>query len=332
MHAFQHASENSIVLSPGERDRLASFLAAHAFDPYTTPDRMEDFLAKSILVTQALPARCLEALERFRTHGNRDGALLIRGLPVVDSRLGPTPSHWSREAQRKTSYETELCLVGCACPLGEVYSFLSQHGGNLIQNIVPVACDSHAQVGTSSRVFLEWHVEDAFSDLRADFLGLLCLRSDPEAITSFASIRHVDIPEPHQSVLFEERFLVGVDGAHGGSGERRAWAPAAVLHGDRKDPMLRLDLVFMKPRENDPEAAAAFDALVSSLKREARAIVLEPGDLLFMDNRRVIHARSAYTPQGDGNARWLQRVIITADLRRLAGARRRGLRVLDVLG
>ena len=283
MHAFQHTDDNSMVLSPGERDRLASFLAAHAFDPYASRDRMEDFLAESVLVTQALPARCLKALKRFRSHGSRDGALLIRGLPIAEPRLGPTPSHWSIEAQKKTSYEAEMCLVGCASPLGEVFSFLSQHGGNLIQNIVPVAGDSHAQVGTSSRVFLEWHVEDAFSDLRADYLGLLCLRSDPEAITSFASIRRLDIPEPHRSVLFEERFLIGVDGAHG------RWA-------------------------------------------EARALVLEPGDLLFLDNRRVIHARSAFTPRGDGTDRWLQRALITADLRKMSGARRRGLRVLDVLG
>lgn len=332
MHAFQHTNDNSMELSPGERDRLASFLAAHAFDPYASRDRMEDFLAESVLVTQALPARCLKALKRFRSHGNRDGALLIRGLPIAEPRLGPTPSHWSIEAQKKTSYEAEMCLVGCASPLGEVFSFLSQHGGNLIQNIVPVAGDSHAQVGTSSRVFLEWHVEDAFSDMRADYLGLLCLRSDPEAITSFTSIRRLDIPEPHRSVLFEERFLVGVDGAHGRWAEGRAWSPGAVLHGDREDPLLRLDLVFMKPREDDPEAAAAFSAIAPSLEREARAIVLEPGDLLFLDNRRVIHARSAFTPRGDGTDRWLQRVLITADLRKMSGARRRGLRVLDVLG
>jgi hypothetical protein len=224
-----------------------------------------------------------------------------------------------------------MCLVGCASALGEVYSFRSQHGGNLIQNIVPVPGDSYAQVGTGSRVFLEWHVEDAFSDLRADFLGLLCLRADPEAITSFASIRSLEIPEPHRSVLFEERFLIGVDGAHVRCGERRAWSPGAVLHGDHRDPMLRFDLLFMKPRENDPEAAAAFDYLAAGLRSEARAHTLEPGDLLFLDNRRVIHARSAFTPRGDGADRWLQRVIITADLRKLAGAPRRGLRILDVL-
>jgi Fe(II)/alpha-ketoglutarate-dependent arginine beta-hydroxylase len=319
------------MLSPAEGERLAAFLAAHARNPYAAPQDMEDFIAESILVTQALPARCLAALKRFRTHGNRDGALLIRGLPIHDGHLGPTPPHWSLEAQRKSSYETELCLLGCASTLGEAYSFLSQHGGNLIQNIVPVPGDSHEQVGTSSRVFLEWHVEDAFSELRADFLGLLCLRANPEAITSFASVRRVSIPEPHRSVLFEERFLIGVDGAHVTPGERCAWSPGAVLHGDRDDPLLRLDLVFMKPREGDAEAAAAFDTLAASLKREARALVLEPGDLLFLDNRRVIHARSPFTPRGDGTDRWLQRVILTTDLRKLSGVRRRGLRVLDVL-
>ncbi len=332
MQTFQPTPDNSVLLSPEEGERLAAFLAAHARDPYTTRESMEDFLTESILVTQLLPARCLKALQRFRSHGNPDGALLIRGLPIHDGRLGPTPAHWSLEAQRKSSYETELCLAGCASPLGEVYSFLSQHGGNLIQNIVPVPGDSHEQVGTSSRVFLEWHVEDAFSELRADFVGLLCLRSNPEALTAFASVRRVDIPEPHRSVLFEERFLIGVDGAHGTPGERGAWSPGAILHGDRHDPLLRLDLVFMKPQEGDAEAAAAFDILATSLKREARALVLEPGDLLFLDNRRVIHARSAFTPRGDGTDRWLQRVILTSDLRKLSGVRRRGLRVLDVLG
>jgi len=41
---------------------------------------------------------------------------------------------------------------------------------------------------------------------------------------------------------------------------------------------------------------------------------LEPGDLLIINNRKVMHGRSEFIPRYDGQDRWLQRVYVTNDL------------------
>ena len=43
------------------------------------------------------------------------------------------------------------------------------------------------------------------------------------------------------------------------------------------------------------------------------AIKLKPGDLLLIDNRRVLHSRNAFQAHYDGYDRWLQRIYLLAD-------------------
>ena len=43
-------------------------------------------------------------------------------------------------------------------------------------------------------------------------------------------------------------------------------------------------------------------------------IVLEPGDLLVVDNDRVVHGRTSFAARFDGTDRWLQRAFVVADL------------------
>src|SRR5579863_3884367 len=80
--------------------RLREFLSGRAFDPYGSAASLERFIASSALLIQHLPPPVLAALMRFRSQGNRSGALLLRGLVFDDAAFGPTPSHWSLERQR----------------------------------------------------------------------------------------------------------------------------------------------------------------------------------------------------------------------------------------
>ena len=51
-----------------------------------------------------------------------------------------------------------MYLVGMASILGEVFSLSAQHEGNIIQNIVPIESDANEQMGTGSKVFLEFGI------------------------------------------------------------------------------------------------------------------------------------------------------------------------------
>jgi len=46
-------------------------------------------------------------------------------------------------------------------------------------------------------------------------------------------------------------------------------------------------------------------------------VVLRPGDVAFLDNYRVVHGREPFTPRYDGHDRWLKRVNLIRDIRRV---------------
>jgi len=319
-----------VTISEEQALRLREYSRRNAFDPFSSDSYFERFVTRSFLLSKILSDEVIEALLQLRRHDNDDGVVVIRGLSIDDDRIGPTPSHWSAQAQNKKYFETEMYLVGLASILGEVFSFSSQHDGNIVQNIVPLQSDAYEQVGTGSQVFLEWHTEDAFHRLRADFIGLLCLRSDPSAATTFSSIKRINIPDNIKRHLFEKKYLAGIDKAHGGSGRPEDGILIDVLSGRFDDPFIRLDTSCIRAKEDELEAQEALTYLISQIPYSAHQIVLQKGDLLFLDNYRVVHGRTAFRPKFDGADRWLQRVSITSDLRKLRLARMERQRVIKM--
>ena len=327
---FRPLSDDSVFsLDGAETESLWAVLRAKAFSPYSGNGALERFLVEAATIVQALPAELIRTLVRFRTYGSPDEAIVVRGLLPPHAEYGPTPAHWSLQAQNKRSFESELCLAGVTTLLGDLFSFNSEHHGNLIQNVVPQEADPFAQTTYGSATFLDWHVEHAFADVRSDYTALLCLRGHPEAATTIAPIRAIPLDEPHRRLLFEARYLVAPDDeqecgvvAHG---------PVAVLTGSPEDPFIRLDPLFMRPSDpDDGEAAAALRHIVERIPIGARQHVLVPGDLLVFDNRRVVHGRTAFRPRFDGTDRWLQKGFISCSLRRML-VRSRNSRVIDPL-
>jgi alpha-ketoglutarate-dependent taurine dioxygenase len=45
-------------------------------------------------------------------------------------------------------------------------------------------------------------------------------------------------------------------------------------------------------------------------------VILQPGDIYFIDNFRAVHGRKPFKANYDGNDRWLKRINITRDLRK----------------
>lgn len=61
--------------------------------------------------------------------------------------------------------------------------------------------------------------------------------------------------------------------------------------------------------------ATALTTLASALDGAAIAHVLEPGELLIDDNRRVVHGRTSFPPRYDGTDRWRMRRMVCASQR-----------------
>ncbi|MCB0981525.1 MAG: TauD/TfdA family dioxygenase, partial [Ilumatobacter sp.] len=193
--------------------------------------------------------------------------------------------------------------------------------GDLVQNLVPTRAGADRQVSTSSRVDLMFHTEAAFHPHRPRYLLLLCLRGDPQAVTTLSSVHEVLplLPAPVVGVLFQPRFRTAVDESYL-HGRTNTLGPAMpFLSGDRARPSMVFDEDLMVG--TDTEAEAALHVLGDAVRAHHIGVALEAGDLLVVDNHVAVHGRTAYTPRFDGTDRWLQRAMVVPDLAPSAGDR-----------
>lgn len=272
------------------------------------------------LVT-TFPPGLVRVLHRYAGHGSTHNTLLVRDLlpDLVD--LPPSPGTTTPPALGPVVDAAGLTLLGVLSLLGEPFTFASLYEGRLVQHVTPVRGREDAQTSEGSDTVLAWHVEDAFTEQRCDFFGLLCLRGQPAAHTLVASVRSLDLPGEVEQVLREPRFVIEPDIAHGA--DLAPDLPAvAVLSGPPGDPELCFDAVYQRPADPaDADAAAALKVLAGAVDAAAVAHVLEPGELLIADNRRVVHGRTVFRPRYDGTDRWLLRTMVCASKR---AHRRRG--------
>ncbi len=274
----------------------------------------EQLVMEAGRAVRSLPATAFNAIADFGTDAGRAGALLLRGAPIGTLPATPaTPLAASHSGKDMTS---EFTLLTVARALGQPVGYLPEHGGDLVQNIVPVQSAQSRQVSTSSRVELMFHTEAAFHPHRPRYLILLCLRSDPGASTTLSSIREV-IPFLESTtleVLFQPRFRTRPDESYrsnpGFTGE--LGAPTSILSGHRESPTLVFDADLMVG--TDSEADEALRSLAHVVSAHQTSVVLESGDLLIIDNTVAVHGRSPFTPRFDGTDRWLQRSFVVADL------------------
>lgn len=303
---------------------------------------LEANLDKVSLTAQRFPEALRAALLDFRNE-EPAAALIVRGFDVADFAIGPTPPSW-RDSAQQGSTDRQVGYFACVASLvGELIGWATKQDGRLVHDIVPVAGDEDQQLGSGSSMALTWHTEDGFHPLRADYLGLFCLKNPDLVGTTFATLEADDLPFSVTSVLRQERFEVLPDGSHFQAVSESVRAllgdellargrerlqrlldqppPRAILFGNPDAPYLCLDQHFARPVQGDHEAAEAFEVAVDHVTSRLTPLVLEPGDVCFIDNYRAVHGRESFTARFDGTDRWFKRVNIARDLRPSRGVR-----------
>jgi Fe(II)/alpha-ketoglutarate-dependent arginine beta-hydroxylase len=330
---------NRFALSGPERQQIKSLLQSIA----TRYGSAEDphFLREVSLLAQELPQRLRAFFNDFRLL-EPAGACVLAGYEIDFDKIGHTPKHWKLRAHVSPTHEEEIFLVLCGSLMGDVFGWATQQAGFLIHDVLPIKGQENEQLGTSSDEPLWWHTEDAFHSYRGDYLALMCLRNPDHVATTIATIDSINLEPAHRDILFQPRFTIRPDESHleknkAGtlpdgdhylqSAYRRILemntqpAKLAVLYGDPAAPYCRIDPYFMDPLHDDQEAQRALDALIASLEWNLMGVVLEPGEILFIDNYRTVHGRKPFKARYDGNDRWLKRINITRDLRKSRDAR-----------
>ncbi|MFB9905657.1 guanitoxin biosynthesis L-enduracididine beta-hydroxylase GntD [Allokutzneria oryzae] len=296
-----------------------------------------EFHRNSRTYAEELPRRVRAALHRFRA-SEADSTFVISGLPVDDERVGPTPPEWrnNREPSRTLVHDVAFFLM--ASLLGDPIAWATQQDGRIMHDVFPMKAHENEQIGWGSAQLLTWHTEDAFHPLRTDYLGLMCLRNHEQVETTVADVADLDLDEHTREVLSRERFHLVPDNAHrpqnnGGlvqtgkaaelldRSQRRVDKamsdpePVAILFGDPDFPYLRIDPEYMLTPE-DPEERKALDVISSAIDAAMGGVVLQPGDIIFVDNYRAVHGRKPFKARFDGTDRWLRRLNVARDLRK----------------
>jgi alpha-ketoglutarate-dependent taurine dioxygenase len=267
-----------------------------------------------------LPEVILEALHAYKYSEDNFGVLLIRGFGIDDEKIGKTPVELVCNRNNPRTLEEDIFLALCSSVLGDLVGWRFQRNGDIINDIIPLKGHEHLQAGTSSAAALQWHVEEAFHDYRADNLALLCMRNPAHIETTFASVACLRLEEDVRDILFQPRYRFNPYGdfVHGFGG-RDGYAP--VLFGDYYNPYVRIDPADMQAGSGDTAAAEALEVIIKAFNACLRPVVLRKGDICFVDNYRVVHGRNSFTPRFDGYDRWLKRVNIVRDLRKSRDAR-----------
>jgi L-asparagine oxygenase len=174
------------------------------------------------------------------------------------------------------------------------------------QDIVPIKSNSSLQTSSSSENPLEIHTEQAFSEDRPNYLCLACLRGDPNAITYLLSLETLlkNLTPKEIDCLKSKEWLCRVDISFVRGGAKDTLrGPMAILQDDGTKLVFDQDLMMgMTQRADD-----LIDRIVEIYEQHKTGIVLESGDVLVIDNRKMVHGRSKFTPRYDGTDRFLIR-------------------------
>ncbi|MEV0116593.1 TauD/TfdA family dioxygenase [Streptomyces sp. NPDC050844] len=196
----------SLALTDPERrefDAVARQLAT------TTPELIDDakWVAAARELSAHLPPRLRQVVRAYRHDPGEDGTLVLRNLPVDPEVLPATPTV-PESVEREATVPAAVAVL-IAAELGEIAAHRNEKSGALVQNVVPVPGREASQSNAGSTP-LELHVENAFHQHRPDFVGLLCLRGDPDnaagtLVSSFRRPLRLLAPATRE-VLHQERF------------------------------------------------------------------------------------------------------------------------------
>ncbi|MPY42418.1 oxygenase [Streptomyces phyllanthi] len=253
-----------------------------------------------------VPVAVRDGLLNFAEGGSREGYILLRGL--VTGELPATPDRHGAQVLERHGTSGTLMLV--ADLVGSLIGYQDEKNGALIHEVHPVKGEE-TRIENSGSVAFDFHTENVHHPLRPDFLGLLCLRQDHDGVaaTRVASVREAQdlLTGEQQEVLRDARYnsAYPTSFSRNIAGPRPTAGPHPVLFG--RDPDLFMRFNSHNTTAPDPEGAEALRALSAALESVCKDVVLEPGDLVLVDNHIAAHGRSSFTPRYDGEDRWLRR-------------------------
>lgn len=232
--------------------------------------------------------------------GSLDTVLIWRDMDI-DSPLPSTPS--------VGKYEQETCPISekTILSIGEQYgfrpmSYANEKDGAIVHQIIPVRGREVSYSNEGSCQF-PFHVEVPHDPNGPDYVALLCLKGQPNAVTEWVSMESIMgiLSSRSRAALSREEFKLN-EGVSFGTNK---YHNVSVVRPDR----FVLDLAEMTGTTRSAVDALEEIKMIIHLKPSlVESHILMPGDMILMNNRKVVHGRRGFPVNYDGNHRWLQRV------------------------
>jgi Fe(II)/alpha-ketoglutarate-dependent arginine beta-hydroxylase len=334
---------SNIILSADEQSSINLLLKQLSAQYNSVED--DNFLKDVGIYAHELPRRVRTLLNDFKVLEQPSGIAMISGFQVDQDKIGATPAHWKLKHNSFRTREEEMLLILFGSLLGDVLGWSTQQAGHVVHDVLPIQGHEHEQLGSSSEELLTWHNEDAFHPYRCDYLGMMCLRNPDEVATMVACLDSIDLSGIKVEKLFEACFTIRPDESHleknksdiqqlpdemaemlesayrRVEGMNRVPEKIPVLFGHPTSPYVRIDPYFMDNLKDDPASQSELTKLIDCIDANITDLILHAGDIVFIDNFRVVHGRRPFKAKFDGRDRWLKRITLTRDLRKSRNAR-----------
>ena len=210
--------------------------------------------------------------------------------------------------------EATRLLLKFGALYGHPVGYKQEQSGRLIQHVLPNPKTEFSQISSSSKTVLKLHTETAFHPYKPDIIILMCLRGDPNAPTTYASFPEIiaDLDVHTMYELMRPQFYIQPDPSFKKGNESFAEWLVPIIECRHREWRFCFDEDLM--RGKSPVAESALGVLRETVAKHTKEIVLEAGDVLILDNHRVVHGRKPFQPRYDGTDRWLMRLLVRSAL------------------
>lgn len=328
-------------LSPAEADEIRLALRGIEYDPAGGAAYIG---ALRRAVYARFPERLVRLLEVIKSsNGAAHPYLVLDGLPI-DTGIHGSPQFSETGRQFKDGVLSENLLVALGATIAEPYS-ISHEGRELVNNLVPHKENAQEYTGLGSEVELDFHIENAAQafmqegDTSPQALLLLGLRGAPDGAgpltrVSDARLALARLSDEDLEQLYGRHYIIRVPyrwrGATPTPRDNTELCP--IVSGPLELPRVTVAFYPDMVLPVNARARQALDNLYREVRAVSEGIAIQPGRLVFINNRFALHSRDRFAPSFDAQGRahrWLQRIFVSTSLWNFRAFGRRSERVFD---
>lgn len=302
-------------------------LIHHLTTIHTNPSKNpEKYIEQIKSATQYLPLSCKQFIDQFIIGDTREAILFLFDM-TQHPPLPTTPNDNDFHIGETTILSKLQATINQY--IGEMIAYEAEGYGKLFQDMVPKKEYSNSQTSLGSNVELEIHTEQAFSKLKPDYLSLACLKGDKNAKTYIFSIYQLleHLSKEKIEMLKQPLWTIGVDMSFKShtiefiEGELRGPIPILTANDE-----FIFDQDLMTGINEDAEDLKK--EIITLYYRYRKEHVLSSGQIMLLDNRKVVHGRSPFQPKFDGNDRFIIRSFVSLNFEGSSYARKDNSRTI----